>query len=152
MSFLGTTSTRLIGTDKLVIGSIRLWTKLGCWDGKDCREKTFGLYVARIGFSSSIRPGDGSLLLNVNPVTSAFYPTDWSLHKWIWQRWTSLSDPEENKKMHKELKGLKVIFKGDAKKKIRTISGFSNNPVEKHNFTKRGGTVQTNVYKHMVTG
>ncbi|TAQ87592.1 hypothetical protein B7494_g4102 [Chlorociboria aeruginascens] len=35
-----------------------------------------------------VRPGHGSLLLNVNIATSTFYPTDVTLHKFISNRWT----------------------------------------------------------------
>lgn len=43
------------------------------------------VYRARTGFFTSVRPGDGSLLLNVNATTSAFYPS-MVLQTWIERR------------------------------------------------------------------
>ncbi|CAG8961370.1 hypothetical protein HYFRA_00013831 [Hymenoscyphus fraxineus] len=62
------------------------------------------VFVARTGFFTSVRPGNGSLLLNINVSTSAFYPAE-LLFDWMRHRFTKESSVVDN-----ELVGLKVKF------------------------------------------
>lgn len=74
--------------------------------------------VVKRGFFTSMRPGTGSLLLNVNPTTTAFFPA-MNLHVWITRRSTGTTLAIE--KTWKELKDLRVTFEGDAIFKPRVI-------------------------------
>ena len=89
-----------------------------------CSRPGEQVYETRTGFFSSVRPGDGSLLLNVNPVTSAFYPF-WDLQKFIQARFNSPLPPP-NERKYGELIGLGVTFDSDPEKKIRTIAEISD--------------------------
>lgn len=70
------------------------------------------------GFFSSMRPGNGSLLLNVNPTTTAFFPPE-NLHKWINRRRVESALSVDS--IWKELKDLRVTFSGDAIDKPRAV-------------------------------
>jgi len=56
-----------------------------------------------------MRLGDGSLLLNVNVTTSAFFPSI-NLQDWIKRRWIENIPP---KKSRHELIGVGVTYRGD---------------------------------------
>ncbi|KUJ21352.1 uncharacterized protein LY89DRAFT_432472 [Mollisia scopiformis] len=72
-------------------------------------DKTSNIFLLRAGFFTSVRPGQGSLLLNVNTTTSAFFPSI-VLSRWMqcrWPRGTTFA-PEL-----RVLKGVRVTFEGD---------------------------------------
>ncbi|KAG4432890.1 hypothetical protein IFR05_011636 [Cadophora sp. M221] len=69
------------------------------------------IFGAKTGFFSSVRPGIGSLLLNVSVTTSAFYPAGVSVQKWIERRYNKNKIPPGGKL--EELRGLKVDLLGD---------------------------------------
>jgi len=82
----------------------------------DMPNDTSGLYHIRTGFFSSMRPGNGSVLLNVNTATSAFYPPI-NLQTWIERKQQSVGDPPRatvlSGSIRFELKNLRVTFTGD---------------------------------------
>lgn len=102
------------------------------------------------GFYTSMRPAIGSVLLNVNTVTSAFFPPE-VLSTWIRLRWEQEIPPLNGQN---DLIGLRVTFSGDgANPKTRVIRDVSNLNVNQVTFTPRDadgtpGQV-TSVYDHM---
>ncbi|TVY82147.1 Protein argonaute-2, partial [Lachnellula suecica] len=84
------------------------------------------VYSFRHGFFSSMRPGAGSLLLNVNSISTAFYPP-MILQTWINHREDQASGGNHStipsQKTQIELRGIKVTFLGDSNRQ-RTITGF----------------------------
>ncbi|KAJ8061921.1 hypothetical protein OCU04_009709 [Sclerotinia nivalis] len=70
-------------------------------------------YMIRQGFFSSVRPGQDSVLLNVNTSTSAFY-SPILLSRWIELQWRKhrLDPTNENdrRKFQSKLKGVRVVF------------------------------------------
>ncbi|TGO47378.1 hypothetical protein BCON_0280g00050 [Botryotinia convoluta] len=108
------------------------------------------IFLIRTGFYTSMRPAIGSVLLNVNTVTSAFFPPE-ILSAWIWLRWQQEIPPvnEQN-----NLVGLRVTFSGDGPSpKTRVIRDVSSLNVSQVNFTPpdADGTPGqvTSVYDHM---
>jgi hypothetical protein len=71
--------------------------------------------ILRRGFFSSVRPGNGSLYLNVNVATSAVYPPE-NLYAYMNKRWETSAGM-----LASELKSVRVRFDGDGKKKARAI-------------------------------
>ena len=69
------------------------------------------VYILCKGFFTSMRPGAGSLLLNINPVTTAFYPAV-RLQDWMIARWPGADGIPPANGLH-ELEGLRVTFEGD---------------------------------------
>lgn len=67
------------------------------------------VFVARTGLFTSVRPGNGSLLLNVNVSTSAFYPAE-RLQDWIDNRCQKKNNEQEWLQTMSEVVGLKVFF------------------------------------------
>ncbi|TVY15724.1 Protein argonaute 1A [Lachnellula arida] len=99
------------------------------------------VYLVRNGFYSSMRPGNGSLLLNVNATTTAFYPSV-TVAVWLDRRlgaFNSMPTP----KLQAELTGLKVTFNGDPQRKIRVITGFSALDVDRQMFIPNNGASTT---------
>jgi hypothetical protein len=72
------------------------------------------------GFFSSMRPGNGSLLLNVNPATTAFFPP-LNLHEWISRRSADVQHGLSLANIWNELKNLRVTFSGDEIDKPRVV-------------------------------
>ncbi|KAF7897184.1 hypothetical protein EAF00_005412 [Botryotinia globosa] len=108
------------------------------------------VFLIRTGFYTSMRPAIGSVLLNVNTVTSAFFPPE-VLSTWIRLRWEQEIPPvnEQN-----DLIGLRVTFNGDgANPKTRVIRDVHNLNVGQVTFTPtdaNGAPGQiTSVYNHM---
>ncbi|TGO08682.1 hypothetical protein BTUL_0196g00060 [Botrytis tulipae] len=108
------------------------------------------IFLIRAGFYTSMRPAIGSVLLNVNTVTSAFFPPE-VLSTWIRLRWEQEIPPvnEQN-----DLIGLRVTFSGDgANPKMRVIRDVHNLNVDQVTFTPKdadGAPGQiTSVYNHM---
>lgn len=62
-------------------------------------------YVIRHGFFSSMRPGESSILLNVNTVTTTFY-SDVTLQAWITKCWGDFQP--QNSEFRKKLKNVRV--------------------------------------------
>ncbi|KAI9646022.1 hypothetical protein NHQ30_005460 [Ciborinia camelliae] len=90
------------------------------------------IFHVRTGFFTSMRPGIGSVLLNVNTATSAFFPPE-ILHNWITKRFGCNIPPDEYKC---DLKALRVTFIGDvANPKTRVIRDVSSNNVKGTSFT-----------------
>ena len=84
-------------------------------DGTSLGQATSPTYVVHKGFFSSIHPGRESLLLNVNPATTAFYPPI-ILQDWIRARWPFAAQlPRPNPIDWTELKLLRVTFEGHKK-------------------------------------
>lgn len=67
------------------------------------------VYQVRSGFFSFMRPGHGSLLLNVNIATSAFFPSE-NLLTWIRRRWNT--EIPSQRERH-ELIGVSVVRLND---------------------------------------
>jgi hypothetical protein len=65
------------------------------------------LYRIRDGFFSSMRPGQGSLLLNVNAITSAFF-SPINLQTWIDKCWPV--DRPNAKEFKSKFKDIRVTF------------------------------------------
>jgi hypothetical protein len=90
-------------------------------------------YVVNRGIFSSIRPGRESLLLNINPTTTAFFPYI-VLQTWINARWAGGPHlPMPHHAEPRELKDLRVTFAGhtpgaNGRRKAWIIFGFSLNP------------------------
>ncbi|KAF7949123.1 hypothetical protein EAE96_008292 [Botrytis aclada] len=108
------------------------------------------IFLIRTGFYTSMRPAIGSVLLNVNTVTSAFFPPE-ILSTWIRLRWGQ-EIPPDNEKNH--LIGLRVTFSGDVTSpKTRVIRDVSSLDVSQETFTPENadGTPgqATSVYDHM---
>jgi hypothetical protein len=87
------------------------------------KDKDKNLLLIRHGFFSSMRAGDGSILLNVNLATSAFY-TAINLQTWMILRWTQHPN---SKDFQRELRGVRVKVlltkkKGEDIRIIRNIS------------------------------
>lgn len=87
------------------------------------------VYQVRSGFFSSMRPGHGSLLLNVNIATSAFFPSE-NLLTWIRRRWNT-EIPSERERH--ELIGVSVVHLNDpadheGKRRHYVIRGFGDKP------------------------
>ncbi|TGO35544.1 hypothetical protein BHYA_0154g00060 [Botrytis hyacinthi] len=108
------------------------------------------IFLIRTGFYTSMRPAIGSVLLNVNTVTSAFFPPE-VLSTWIILRWEQEIPPfnEQN-----DLIGLRVTFSGDgANPKTRVIRDVHTLNVNQVTFTPtdaNGAPGQmTSVYNHM---
>ncbi|TEY53574.1 hypothetical protein BOTCAL_0244g00010 [Botryotinia calthae] len=108
------------------------------------------IFLIRTGFYTSMRPAIGSVLLNVNTVTSAFFPVG-ILSSWIKLRWEQTVPPvsEQN-----DLIGLRVNFIGEGMSpKIRVIRDISARDVGHTSFTPtdaNGSPGQTiSVYNHM---
>lgn len=112
-------------------------------------EHTAILYHIKTGFFSSIRPGHGSLLLNVNSATSAFYATI-NLHDWIVARF--MRGGRVTPRGVRELKGLRVTFSGDvgdmSSRKKRVIFGVSDNSAFAEAFHLKDRMVT--VYDHII--
>ncbi|TGO32040.1 hypothetical protein BHYA_0362g00020 [Botrytis hyacinthi] len=99
------------------------------------------------GFFSSMRPGDGRLLLNLNCTTSAFF------HQCLLEDWISAKfglPLPHSANVIRELRGVKVTFKGDPKtpKKKWSVTGIDGQPVGVKTFTKDNGQSIT-VWQHM---
>jgi hypothetical protein len=71
-------------------------------------KRSTSLYLIRNGFFSSMRPGAGSLLLNVNVVTSAFY-SPINLQTWIEMCWGD-QKPIPSKEFKSKLKDIRVTL------------------------------------------
>ncbi|TGO14137.1 hypothetical protein BTUL_0057g00030 [Botrytis tulipae] len=99
------------------------------------------------GFFSSMRPGDGRLLLNLNCTTSAFFH-QCLLEDWISAKFGLLLPNSAN--VIRELRGVKVTFKGDPKtpKKKWSVTGTDGQPIGVKTFTKDNGQSIT-VWQHM---
>jgi hypothetical protein len=104
-------------------------------------------YVLMNGYFSSVRPGNGSLLLNVNATTTAFYPPV-TVQQWInrrlWPQNLQLPTP----KLESELRGLKVICDLDPvnNRKVRTITGFSAGTVTQQQFSYNHNPISVYTY------
>ncbi|TGO27084.1 hypothetical protein BPAE_0048g00220 [Botrytis paeoniae] len=99
------------------------------------------------GFFSSMRPGDGKLLLNLNCTTSAFF------HQCLLEKWISTKFGRPlpiSTNVIGELRGVKVTFVGDPKtsKKKWTVTGIDAQPVGVKTFTDDNGRPIT-VWQHM---
>lgn len=105
-------------------------------------KNTNAWYVLSIGFFTSMRPGTGSILLNVNPTTSAFYPAV-LLSSYIQLRWKDFSD----RWRRFELKGIRVRFTERASISL-TIFDFSNRSMRNHTFMLDDAR-ETSVANHM---
>jgi hypothetical protein len=112
------------------------------------------VYTASKRFFTSMRPGQESILLNVNLTMSAFYPKI-MLDQWINARWPGFTLPPENGEH--ELKGLRVIFAGDVhngKTEQRSIFGFTTLTEKSPTFEVKEGNNRRTVsaWKHLKTG
>ncbi|KAF5873532.1 putative piwi-domain-containing protein [Botrytis fragariae] len=108
------------------------------------------IFLIRAGFFTSMRPAIGSVLLNVNTVTSAFFPPE-ILSNWIRLRWGQEIPPVNEQT---DLIGLRVTFSGDGPiPKTRVIRDVNSLNVSRVNFTPTNadGTQgqNTSVYDHM---
>jgi hypothetical protein len=107
------------------------------------------LYNLRVGFFSSMRPAHGSLLLNINSTTSAFFAPS-NLQTWLQARY-GFKDQKmllwQLSEAVNELKQVRVKFLGD--EKTRQISGFLDKTVSEETFVKGGRKIS--VFDHMKT-
>lgn len=99
------------------------------------------IYDARTGYFTSVRPGQGQLLLNINATCSAFFPAavnarPLNLQEWIHDRWAGAGIPPADES--KELKGVKVTFNLDPlPRPKRTIWAISRQTVGQQTFLRR---------------
>jgi hypothetical protein len=101
---------------------------------KDEAKNGAPLYGIRDGYFSSMRPGDGSLLLNVNSVTSVFF-SPINLQIWMKKCWGK-EQPHE-KDFKSKLKGIRVTFnvhKPPKPSRIWVICGISRKTVSETTF------------------
>ena len=102
--------------------------------------------LIRTGFFSSMRPGDGSLLLNVNTTTSAFYP-DMQLSTYIQNNFRGPKEASD------ELKGLRVTFEAEngtvLDGTMRSIWAVSGNHVTDVTFVLDKSRITC--HRHMIT-
>ncbi|KAF7879476.1 hypothetical protein EAF04_000672 [Stromatinia cepivora] len=108
-------------------------------------------FLIKTGFFTSMRPAVGSVLLNVNTATSAFFPPG-ILHDWIMRRWQTDTPPAVDQD---DLIGLRVTFNGDGvNPKTRVIRGVGRRGASLITFTPMAANgfsgTSTNVYDHMV--
>ncbi|TGO33935.1 hypothetical protein BHYA_0220g00100 [Botrytis hyacinthi] len=99
------------------------------------------LYQIHRGFFSSMRPGQGSVLLNVNVTTSAFF-SPINLAKWI------ESNPNAWGDSGRLLKGVRVVFDIHEKnrRKVFNINSIAPRSVSETKFTKDGTEVSVHTY------
>ncbi|ESZ91812.1 hypothetical protein SBOR_7807 [Sclerotinia borealis F-4128] len=104
------------------------------------RDSDVPLYQIRRGFFSSIRPGKGSILLNINLATSAFF-SPINLARWIKSNEAAESD------FRRALKGVHVIFDlhSEGRQKFFTIRSINSLSVSGTKFTKNDGN---EIYVH----
>jgi len=107
------------------------------------------LYFIRNGFFSSMRPGDDSLLLNVNSVTSAFF-TPMKLQTWIEICWLKAS-MIRNRDFKPKLKDVRVTLDLHTGGEAWVICGINSTRVSGTTFTKDDGTV-ISVANYLRTG
>lgn len=103
------------------------------------RNMNVGPYWLATGFFTSIRPGESSILLNVNVTTSAFYA------KVTVQEWIKLRGGSGN-----ELLGRKVQFSCDKKDKQRVIRKIDYQDIRDKSFALDGKVFS--VVKHLEKG
>ncbi|TGO08888.1 hypothetical protein BTUL_0187g00070 [Botrytis tulipae] len=101
------------------------------------------LYQIHRGFFSSMRPGQGSVLLNVNVTTSAFF-SPINLAKWIESNLNAWGDSE------RLLKGVRVVFDIHEKnrQKVFNIKSIAQHSVSETKFMKDG--TEMSVHAHMI--
>ncbi|KAF5868778.1 putative argonaute-like protein [Botrytis fragariae] len=101
---------------------------------------TAPLYRINRGFFSSMRPGQGSVLLNVNVTTSAFF-SPINLAKWIESNPNAWGDPG------RLLKGVRVAFDIHEKnrQKVFNIKSIAPHSVSKTKFMKDGTEMSSKV-------
>lgn len=111
------------------------------------------VYYAIAGYFTSMRPGIGSVFLNVNATTSAFFP--WpiprssnnpntlsegiSLQTWLERRFPGRGVAAFHRSAQ-ELRNVRVYFEGDPLKKPRPIWRLSQNDVQNTIFNRPAGT------------
>lgn len=110
------------------------------------------LYMIRDGFFTSMRPGQESVLLNVNVVTSAFY-SPIRLQKWIDLYWSFGLPPRD---LNVKLRGVKVIFDVGNKehRKGHTVLEIGPKNVSQQRFPlkdEHGKETETTVFAYMRT-
>ncbi|TGO35542.1 hypothetical protein BHYA_0154g00040 [Botrytis hyacinthi] len=93
------------------------------------------VYDLHMGFFTSMRPGHGSILLNLNTTTTAFFPFKMKLQTWLDARWGHSSSytgvaPRTGKM---EIKGLQVTFDLDKVPRKYVISNVHDLCVDKAN-------------------
>jgi hypothetical protein len=100
------------------------------------------LYRIRDGFFSSMRPGQGSLLLNVNAITSAFF-SPINLQTWIDKCWPVDRRPN-GKEFKSKFKDIRVTFnlhKPPKPSRLWAICGLSSKTVAETTFKDKEGRV-----------
>ncbi|KAM0125610.1 hypothetical protein ACHAO1_010533 [Botrytis cinerea] len=99
------------------------------------------LYQIHRGFFSSMRPGKGSIFLNVNVTTSAFF-SPINLAKWIESNPIAWGDSE------RLLKGVRVVFDIHAKnrQKVFNIKSIAPRNVSETKFSKDGKEISVHAY------
>lgn len=117
-------------------------------DKRDIRsgKSEEAVYELKTGFLTSVRPGEGSLLLNIHATTSAFFP-EMNLQEWIKRRFHT-TIPKLGQR--DELRDIKVVFECDGKEKVRSICEISNLSVGNQKFKSNDGS-ETTVLKHMIS-
>jgi hypothetical protein len=98
------------------------------------------LYRIRDGFFSSMRPGQGSLLLNVNAITSAFF-SPINLQTWIDKCWPVRPNGKEFKSKLKDIRVTFNVHKPPKPSRLWVICGLSNKTVAETTFKDKEGRV-----------
>ena len=99
------------------------------------------LYRIRDGFFSSMRPGQGSLLLNVNAITSAFF-SPINLQTWIDKCWTKeRPNGKEFKSKFKDIRVTLNLHKPPKPSRLWVICGLSNKTVAETTFKDKDDKV-----------
>jgi len=98
------------------------------------------LYRIRDGFFSSMRPGQGSLLLKVNAITSAFF-SPINLQTWIDKCWPVRPNGKEFKSKLKDIRVTFNLHKPPKPSRLWVICGLSNKTVAETTFKDKEGRV-----------
>lgn len=99
------------------------------------------LYVIRHGFFSSMRPGEGSILLNVNTVTTVFY-ADLTVQEWITHCWETKHPT--NQQFRKKLKNVKVelLLHEEGRRRPFQLCGISTMLMDVQTFEKEDKSLE----------
>ena len=106
-------------------------------------EKKGQPFLIRSGFFSSMRPGESSILLNVNTTTSAFFAPI-NLNNWI-SKFIGSDTKIPSSRDFKILKNVQVTFDVHKESRKWVLCSISENSLKETKFVKTVGTATTSV-------
>lgn len=111
-----------------------------------CKAGSLQLYFIRSGFFTSMRPGQGSVLLNINTTTSAFF-SPVKLSAWVNKRWPATPSVAN---FRNALKGVRVTLDLHDESRQWAINGLSpNTTIEATMFQIEGHHRPTSVLDYL---